>query len=426
MNVSKKRLWVILTIGALLLIVALVARPRLWSWRLQRASLSELEALANKNRNADDAELYAALGRALVRHGQPQRALPALLRVAQLRPQDARAHQELGVCLMYFGEYNKAREELEQASALDPRFQPTYTNLGKLYYELENYTKAITHLFKAVELNPNDVRAQYLLGQTALRLNTPDIALKAFRKLIAAQPQAYEGYLGAGQAHVDAGRLDEGEKMLQKSLALIPTNYETLHALGVLYLRRESNKGNYEKAISYFQAALKQRPQARLTYSLLGTCYEKLGRRDEAARAFEHTRRLDPNDIRVYYRLSHIYHDLGREAEARRMAAEFRRRRRLKDEEFALTRRMGATSPNPQLVLRLAAVWEGLGDYPRAYHALIDVINNRPENAAAHHRLSRVLIQLGRADEAAQVQRRARQLERQATERQAAERPAKP
>lgn len=380
---SKPRFIALLLFGLVIVGGAWLARPYIERRQIKNASLPQLEAMAN--RDVNDAEVLAELGRRLVRAGQTQRGSLALMRVSQLRPDDAEIWNDLGYCMMTLGQEVEARAAFERALQITGKqgevARRTFLGLGQLDVTKGRDRPALESYRAAMRLNGDDVDAQMALGRTAARLNLPAEAATAFRRVTQMRPADHAGFLALGQALVDAGNSEEGEIALRKALQLKLRDYQTLHGLGVLYLRRDDGPDTLRKSVAYFKEALKENPHSALSYSMLGSAEEKLGLLSDAAQHIETSRRLDPSGTRVYYRLSQIYARMGRTADAARMTALFTKRRRLREEEFNLVQRLSAVDHPPASgLLHLANVKFQLNDYRGALKYLNMAANEQPGN----------------------------------------------
>ena len=335
------------------------------------------------NHDANNAEVLAELGRRLVRAGQTPRGSLALIRASQLQPDDAEIWNDLGYCMMTLEQEAEARASFERALKISNKkgeaAQRAFLGLAQLDVTKGRDRPALESYRAAVRLKDEDADAQMALGRTAARLNLPAEAATAFRRVTQMRPADHAGFLALGQALVDAGQSEEGETALRKALQLKPRDYQILHALGVLFLRRDDGPETLKKSVDYFKQALKANSRAALSYSMLGSAEEKLGLLDDAARHVEIARNLDPSGTRVYYRLSQIYARMGRTADAKRMTAMFTKRRRLREEEFNLAQRLFSTDhPSATGLLRLAAIKFQLNDYQGALKHLNIAANEQP------------------------------------------------
>jgi tetratricopeptide (TPR) repeat protein len=111
----------------------------------------------------------------------------------------------------------------------------------------------------------------------------------------------------AGVAHMRAGRWMDAQLCCQKALALEPHHPDTLHLMGHLALKA----GQDDHAVEWFAKAIGQSPKADYLSSL-GTALWRLGRRDEAARAFDHAVRLNPDDAQGWKNFANVLFEMQR------------------------------------------------------------------------------------------------------------------
>jgi len=76
------------------------------------------------------------------------------------------------------------------------------------------------------------------------------------------------------------------------------------------------NAGNYEKALPYFEKAVKQDPKNADAYFYIGVCNVNLGRNKEAVEAYKQAIRFNPDYAKAHYNLGVAYGKLGRYREA--------------------------------------------------------------------------------------------------------------
>ncbi len=86
---------------------------------------------------------------------------------------------------------------------------------------------------------------------------------------------------------------------------------EGLNYSGLIYLWA----GDYEKALPYFEKAVKKNPSYAEAYSLIGYCNSELGRHTEAIEAYKQAIRINPDDAGAHYLLGWAYSKLGRYTE---------------------------------------------------------------------------------------------------------------
>lgn len=81
-------------------------------------------------------------------------AIPILLRLAELDPDDADLENDLGSCLGKQGKTLEAILHFRRATELDPQNSTYFANLGAAHSAINQFTAAVDALSKAVELDP--------------------------------------------------------------------------------------------------------------------------------------------------------------------------------------------------------------------------------------------------------------------------------
>jgi tetratricopeptide (TPR) repeat protein len=74
---------------------------------------------------------------------------------------------------------------------------------------------------------------------------------------------------------------------------------------------RLAEKGDYQRALSYFEEVMERAPDFALAYANTGFCHYKLGAAGDAQRAYEQAQELAPEDAENYYDLGCIHHGQG-------------------------------------------------------------------------------------------------------------------
>ncbi|RUT01221.1 glycosyl transferase [Dulcicalothrix desertica PCC 7102] len=122
-----------------------------------------------------------------------------------------------------------------------------------------------------------------------------------------------------GGLYIENGKLEEGIELLQRGIASKQANidlmYELHYHLGIGYTR----VGDIRKAVSHYQAAIKQVviPILKLgAYNNLGSLLKSLGDLQSAKSAYEMTTRIDPNFAIGHYNLGMTLKAMGKFTEA--------------------------------------------------------------------------------------------------------------
>lgn len=122
-----------------------------------------------------------------------------------------------------------------------------------------------------------------------------------------------------GGLYIENGKLEEGIELLQRGIASKQANmdlmYELHYHLGIGY----THAGDIRKAVSHYQAAIKQVviPILKLgAYNNLGSLLKSLGDLQSAKSAYEMTVRIDPNFAVGHYNLGMTLKAMGKFTEA--------------------------------------------------------------------------------------------------------------
>lgn len=86
-------------------------------------------------------------------------------------------------------------------------------------------------------------------------------------------------YTQRGLAYQDLRRLDEAERDFEQAMELFPEDFDAFLAMGTLYAKE---KRQFEKAIEYYDKAIKLKPSLAVGYEMIGNAYSNLKDYDRA------------------------------------------------------------------------------------------------------------------------------------------------
>ena len=259
---------------------------------------------------------------------------------------------------------DKAIDNYREALKADPEAAFLAEELSDLYVQAGRLREAVSEAQAALEKNPNDTNSRRLLGRIYMRLlgdprqgsvneEMVQRAIEQFKKLSEAAPKDVETWLTLGRLYKLAQNSNEAEAAYKKVLELDPAHEEALIGLAMVYsdlgdqpraaemLRRVVAKNptartltalgrtyeqqkEYAQAAEIFKQALAMSPDnASLKYSLAENLLMS-EQMDEAVKVFGELAQEDPKDYRPALRLSQVYRQRGKLAEAR---AELKRAR---------------------------------------------------------------------------------------------------
>ena len=228
-------------------------------------------------------------GRAMRKQPQNLEAYDYLLRGQELYHRNTRVSNNL------------AGEMFANAIELDPNYAEAHSGLGWVYSAKAAYGwtefpgKALDSAYqygrKALELDISNSTAHSLLCRIYAFQNQYDRAIAEAEQAIELNPNDAGSYQELGWVLLWSGRVDEAIVALERSLRLdsaSPRN--SWWHLGMAYYL----KGRYDAAVQVLEQGIVKKPDFAGHYISLAAAYARLGRSDEAARAADDLRRLDP------------------------------------------------------------------------------------------------------------------------------------
>jgi len=257
--------------------------------------------------------------------------------VLALDPKSGGAYANLGVVYMRRREWSKALTELHQAEKLMPQIAGVRLNIGLAYYRQNEFLKAIPPFESVVRGQPQATQARYLLGlcyffaerwadaarvleplweqesgqlpylyvlsNAAHRAGQKALDDRASEQLIKLGDGSPEYHLFVGKYHLNLGQNDLALADFQAAAAANP-NLPFVHFnLGMTYL----NKQDYAQARSEFLKDAAVEPDLALDYDELGSVYWLTEDDANAERSYQQALRLNPRLVSSHLGLAKIY-----------------------------------------------------------------------------------------------------------------------
>jgi Flp pilus assembly protein TadD len=227
----------------------------------------------------DSAPAQLGLAESLLAQQKTTEAVDVFADYLQKTPGDSHARFERAVALEDLNRFDDSLHELDQ---LDKSEAPTADSLklrGSIYLQQKKWTEADASFQKALAASPNDAQLHMWTGQTKMELRD---------------------YTAA-------------EKELRRSLELAPGNSDALRELvGVYYL-----SGQYENTLSTLDLLAQRETLSPLSWFFRALSCDKLGRKPEAAAAYQKFLELDrgerpDQDFQAQARLTLLLRELGK------------------------------------------------------------------------------------------------------------------
>ncbi len=180
-------------------------------------------------------------------------------------------------------------------------------------FRIGDYAAAKTQIERALALQPTYDDAIRLNGAILMRQGSVDAGLAEFRKVMALRPNAVAVYSDLGVELFGASRFEESVEALDKAIALSPGSAITLSRAGAA----AQQLGDTKRALAYYEQANAIQPRAD-TFLNIGTIQYGLGDYAKAAAAYEGSLLIRPQSPLAHRNLGDAYVKLGRPQDARR------------------------------------------------------------------------------------------------------------
>jgi len=178
---------------------------------------------------------------------------------------------------------------------------------GRGYLLEGNYNEAISELSTAASLDPKLTEAHNLLGVAYDKKGFNDRARESFERAVKMEEDA-DTLNNLGFSLYQNGNYRAAVDRLKRAAKLAPQDERILNNLGLAYCRL----GKIDDAYKAFSRAMGPLTGNLNTAKML----ERFGREDDAIRYYEAARQIDPNNSLALRRLADLYQRVGRASDS--------------------------------------------------------------------------------------------------------------
>jgi tetratricopeptide (TPR) repeat protein len=229
----------------------------------------------------------AALNRSgihAIQQGQLAKGRAMLEAAVAKEPEAVQYLADLAQVQLMAGEESTAVATYQRCLEIDPGFIPARLNLGILMLQADRIGEAGDCFQKVVDADPALVDAQVGLGLVRQRQHRPAEAVEAFEQAALRTPRDAEICSNLGGVLHETGEIEKAIACFQKAIKLAPGRASLHTHLGVI-LHEEHGA---QAALPHYDEALRLSPGDARTLAAKGPALAALGRREEAARIFDH------------------------------------------------------------------------------------------------------------------------------------------
>ncbi len=291
------------------------SRPRfLLGWALERSG--DLEGAVEPYQTAErldpqDYEATFALGRALLRLNRAAEAEKEFRKAVEMRGDSAPARLGLANAL-FVQNKPEAAEAFAAYLQLQPQDRESRRQLARMWFEQKDYEKALAELDRADADTPPSPESLKLRADILIAQKNWDAAIGVLETALQQAPRDAVLHAGLGRIYLQKRDFAAAEKELRLALGLDAQLTDALRDLGAVYYLA----GNYPAALQALDLLAKRETPGAGSWFIRATCYDKLGRRQEALEAYEKFLDLDrghnaDQDFQARQRIKLLTRQLG-------------------------------------------------------------------------------------------------------------------
>ena len=183
---------------------------------------------------------------------------------------------------------------------------------GYDFYEAGNYRKAMEYFEKAAALKPDYDVPHAMIGNCLAAMNQNEKAADAYEEALRRNPSSEESWFNLGAVLYSMGKHDDELACYDKALELNRTYEKALNNKGATLLEL----GKDEEAVLCFDMALKSNPKNDRSLLNRGVALKHLGRSDEALASLNRAIELRGDNLDAWLNRGLLLQELGRHLEA--------------------------------------------------------------------------------------------------------------
>jgi Flp pilus assembly protein TadD len=185
--------------------------------------------------------------------------------------------------------------------------------------------EAIAAFRAAMTYAPGSAEPVTDLALMLLHSERRDEAVVLLKRALEIQPQYADAASALSELELDAGHPEEAAKYIIPFFEQFSGLESARTLMSKLYLARALNakeQGDFAEVERICREGLASVPNSAELHLLLGIRFARDNRLDDALQEFESSYKLQPDDPLVVLSLGKLYHQLGRDADARRLLTE--------------------------------------------------------------------------------------------------------
>ena len=249
----------------------------------------------------------ANLFRTVIRHyedKQYKRGLKAAEQILKRNPKHGDTMSMKALILNAQGKTEEAFALAKEALTIDMKSYICWHVYGILYRTSKNFDEAIKAYKFALKLEPESHQIQRDLAVLQIQMRDYAGYVQSRLNMLKARPQIRQNWTALAIAYHLEGNLEKAEHILttyEKSLTTPPPNTDLEHSEALLYKNTIiAERGDIERALQHLETDCKHCLDRLAVLELRASYLSKLGRKDEAAKAYRALLDRNPEHIGYY------------------------------------------------------------------------------------------------------------------------------
>ena len=201
-----------------------------------------------------------------------------------------------------------SREDFEKEAQLNPENLYVQRQLGMHYEANGDYASAKDVYLTEVAKNPSNPDAHFFMGSLFATLGEYQKAKYAFEEALYLDPN-HGGTIEAMSMFVHT---DQQRKLSHDILTHSSKKSPDGPAQQITIIRARMAEGNYTEALNLSEEAMEKFPTHLGFVQLIGESHLKMGRVEDAKRAFQRAVKLNPRDVQPHLSLADLYFEQGK------------------------------------------------------------------------------------------------------------------
>jgi len=218
--------------------------------------------------------------------GAEQRVQAAL----QAFPSEGELWRLLAIAQLQSGRSDVAARTLAHARTLAPRSVEVLCNLSVAEMQCGRLGAARDALEQALRLDPDHIAVLTQLGRLRQHAGDAAGAVACFERITQLMPAHPQAWLELANVRIAQFQWDAAEALIRHALQLDLKSADAWYLAGLMFER----SGRLQQAATAYESSLDLRPSAHAAHNL-GLIHDQLGNWEKAASLFAHARTLDPS-----------------------------------------------------------------------------------------------------------------------------------